>query len=68
MREQVGDEARGVDGLRALARFARHGALVSQDGFGEVFEPVALVLAEPDELGALRFRNAADARGSAAAP
>ena len=60
MREQIGDEPRGIDALHALARIARHGALIGEDGFRQMFEPVAFDLAELDQLGALRFGNAAD--------
>ena len=49
-----------VDGLHAFARITRHGALIGQDGFGQMFEPIALELPELDELGALRVGNAAD--------
>ena len=66
MCEQVADEPRDVDALRPFARIARHGALVRENGLGQVLEPVALDLPELEELGALRFGNAADARGSAA--
>ena len=60
MRQQVGDELRGVDALRAFARIARHGALIREDGFRQMFEPIAFELPELDELDALRFGNAAD--------
>ncbi len=60
MRQQVGDETRGIDALHAFAGIARHRALVGQDGLGEMFEPITLHLAQPDELGALRLGNAAD--------
>ena len=43
--------------LHALARLARHGALIGEDGLGEMLEPIALELAELDELGALRIRE-----------
>ena len=46
-------------GCDALARLARHGALIGEDGLGEMLEAVALELPELDELGALRVGNAA---------
>ena len=44
----------------ARARIARHGALVGEDRFRQMLEPVAFELAELDQLGALRIGNAAD--------
>ena len=60
MRQQVADELRHVDALRALARLARHGALISENGFRQMLEPIALDLPELDELRALRLGDAAE--------
>src|SRR6186713_1617373 len=60
MCQQVGDELGGVDGLRSFTRITRHGALIGENGLGQMFQSITFDLAQFEELGTLRFRNAAD--------
>ena len=60
VRQQVADELRRIDALRAFARFARHGALIRENGLRQVLEAIALDLPELDQLRALRLGNAAE--------